>query len=117
MDLERKLKVLEDEMTDERVVLLTSVSYVNPNRSLMATVSMVAEAEGDVEVILRYGKSSFDPSAVLVAELSCSYDGECELDGVVRHPSQHRSQRETSRGGIQGGNSAKHRRGKSYRTP
>ncbi|KAJ2920688.1 hypothetical protein H1R20_g16407, partial [Candolleomyces eurysporus] len=54
MELRRQLKTLELEMDEERALLWASVSSVDPHRSMMATVSIFAESEGDLEVILKY---------------------------------------------------------------
>lgn len=59
MDLKRKLETLELEMVEECALLSASVPSVNPHRLMMATVSLSAEAEGFVEVTLRYGTPSF----------------------------------------------------------
>ncbi|KAJ2922103.1 hypothetical protein H1R20_g14982, partial [Candolleomyces eurysporus] len=54
MGLRRQLKTLELEMDEERALLSASVSSVDPLRSMMATVSIFAESEGDLEVVLKY---------------------------------------------------------------
>ncbi|KAJ2918890.1 hypothetical protein MD484_g1484, partial [Candolleomyces efflorescens] len=65
-ELKRKVKALEVEMDEERALLSASVPYVDPHRSMMATISMFAEAEGDAEltgiltvVIAMLGKASW----------------------------------------------------------